>query len=341
MKRTFTVCKRVIWLSAATLLLLNSCSVREISTLPDRQVTVGAGPEDMVMDFSQGTPRLLISCTARRESQEPFGEIVTYTPSTGAIDTLIRTGMPDTLFFQPHGIFLDNESNPPLLYAISHEHDEGFHPVYSWEVGDTALVFRELITSELLHSPNALTLGTNGELYVVNDAEDRNNMMEKIFRLNRANIVRLERNENGEWKAAVAAEGLGLPAGINRIGTTLYAGDAVNHLLHVYEIVGTELVAQAPVEGLRGNDNIRVIDQKLYTTGHVKPLKFVAHTQSPDKKSPVEVWEYDPAREKITSLYYTDGSTISAGSTALLLNGKLYISQVFEPFILEVDLPGL
>ena len=249
--------------------------------------------------------------------------------------------MPDSLYFQPHGIFLDSVPDPPLLYAISHEHDEGFHPVYVWEVAENTLVFHELITSELLHSPNALALGTNGELYVVNDAGKRNSMMEKIFRLNRANIIRLEKNTSGEWEAAVAAEGLGMPAGINRIGTTLYAGDAVNNLMHVYEIVGTELVAKAPVEGLPGNDNIRVINQKLYTTGHVKPLKFVAHTQSHDKKSPVEVWEYDPAQEKLTSLYYTDGSAISAGSTALVLNGKLYISQVFEPFILEVDLRGL
>lgn len=325
---------------AIILLLLPGCSVREISTLPVRQITVGAGPEDMVTDHTGETPRLLISCTARRESQQPFGEIVTYTPATGSIDTLTRTGMPDSLYFQPHGIFLDSEPDPPLLYAISHEHDEGFHPVYVWEVADSTLVFRELIASELLHSPNALTTGVDGELFVVNDAGDRDNMMEKIFRLNRANIIRLEKNTVGKWEAAVAAEGLGLPAGINRIGTTLYAGDAVNHLLHVYEIVGKELVAREPVEGLRGNDNIRVIDQKLYTTGHIKPLKFVAHTQSPNKKSPVEAWEYDPASEKVTSLYYTDGSKISAGSTALMLNGTLYISQVFEPYILEVDLPG-
>lgn len=339
-RREMKTYQRIAWLPAAILLLLTGCSVQEVSTLPSHRITVGAGPEDMVLDLTRETPRLLISCAARRDSQQPFGEIVAYTPATGNTDTLTRTGMPDTLFFQPHGIFLDSMSDPPLLYSISHEHDEGFHPVYVWEVGDSTLDFRELISSELLNSPNALTLGPNGELFVVNDAGDRENVMEKIFRLNRANIIRMEKNADGKWEAAVAAEGLGLPAGINRIGTTLYAGDAVNHLLHVYEIIGTELVAQAPVEGLRGNDNIRVIDNKLYTTGHVKPLKFVAHTQSPDKRSPVEVWEYDPAREKLTSLYYTDGTTISAGSTALLLNGTLYISQVFEPFILKVDLSG-
>ncbi len=328
----------VAWLTGAMLMLFNGCSAQEVSTLPTQRITVGAGPEDMVLDRSQETPRLLISCTARRETQQPFGEIVSYSPSTGKVDTLTRTGMPDSLCFQPHGILLDSKTYPPLLYAISHEHDEGFHPVYVWEVGETTLEFRELIASELLHSPNAVTLGPGGEMFVVNDAGERDNMMEKIFRLNRANIVRLERNDNGDWEATVAAEGLGMPAGINRIGNTLYAGDAVNHLLHVYEIVGRELVVREPVEGLRGNDNIRVIDNKLYTTGHVKPLKFVAHTRAPRKLSPVEVWEYDPAQEKLTSLYYTDGSKISAGSTALLLNGTLYISQVFEPFILEVDL---
>lgn len=322
------------------LFLLPGCSVQEISTLPTQRITVGAGPEDMLLDVSQDAPRILISCTARRETQPPFGEIVAYTPSTGAVDTLTRKGMPDTLFFQPHGIFLDSQSDPPLLYAISHEHDEGFHPVYIWEVRESTLKFKELITSVLLNSPNALTIGVNGELYVVNDAGDRENMMEKIFRLNRANIIRLEKNSNGKWEATVAAQGLGMPAGINRIGSTLYAGDAVNNLLHVYGISGKELVAREPVEGLQGNDNIRVIDQKLYTTGHVKPLKFVAHTRSPEKHSPVEVWEYDPARKQVTSLFYTDGSAISAGSTALVLDGALYISQVFEPFILKVDLSG-
>lgn len=327
-------------LPVALLLLLTSCSVQELSTLPAHRITVGAGPEDMVMDRSQGATRFLISCTARRETQQPFGEIVTYTPSTGRVDTLARKGMPDSLWFQPHGIFLDSNASPPVLYAISHEHDEGFHPVYVFEVRDRTLVFRELITSPLLHSPNALTTGPAGELFVVNDAGKRNSMMEKIFRLNRANIVRLEKNAPGNWEATVAAGGLGMPAGINRIGTTLYAGDAVNNVLHVYGINGDELVARAPVEGLRGNDNIRVIDQKLYITGHLKPLRFVAHTQSPEKYSPVEVWEYDPAKEQLTSLYYTDGSTISAGSTALVLGGTLYISQVFEPFILAVDLSG-
>ena len=319
-------------------LVLSACNVMEIATLPAEKITVGSGPEDMVLDYSQEFPRLLISCTDRRETHDPFGEILAYTPSSGIVDTMVRTGTPDTLYFQPHGIFLDAKSDPPILYSISHEHDKGFHPVYVWEVHRDTLLFREVISSELLHSPNALAMDDNGSLYVVNDAGKRGSILEKIIKLNRANIIRLGRDEHGKWQGEVAAEKLGYPAGINTVGNTLYAGDAINHLLHVYKIEGDELVPKSPVKGLRGNDNIRVIGNKLYLTGHVKPFRFIGHTSSPEKLSPVQVCEYDPVTDKIISLYYTDGSAISAGSTALVLDGYLYISQVFDPFILRVDL---
>jgi hypothetical protein len=315
-----------------------SCKTIENSAVSTRQIPVGPGPEDMLIDRTGEVPRILVSCADRREGQERFGEIVSFTPSTQRIDTLTRIGMPDTLKFHPHGIFLDSLSDPPVLYVISHEDETGFHPVYLWEVHGDTLRFLELVSSPLVYSPNALTLGADGVIYVVNDAGKRGNMMEKALKLNRANLVLLKRDPDGKWQAEIAAEKLGYPAGINRIGNTLYAGDAVNHILHVYTIEGNELQKQEPVEGLKGNDNIRVIDGMLYLTGHIKPLKFIGHAGSPEKLSPVEVWRMDPQTGKIESLFITDGSLISAGSTALYLDGKLYISQVFDPFILEVEL---
>jgi len=318
---------------------LCSCAVETLSDNPTQRVTVGPGPEDMVLDRSQEHPRLLISCTRRRDNGPPFGEIVAYTPATGQIDTLERTGMPDTLFFQPHGIFLDDRSGDPVLYAISHEHDRGFHPVYLWKVGKDSLEFIELARSPLLHSPNALTLGAEGDIYVVNDAGKRGSVMEKIFALNRADIVRLFRTGDGTWNGKVVAGQLGYPAGINRLENTIYAGDAVNDVLHMFEIREDTLLETSTVEGLKGNDNIRVAGQDLYITGHVKPMRFVRHTRSPEKRSPVKVWKVDPGTMEVQTLYYTDGSEISAGSTAIPLDGKLYISQVFDPFILVVTLP--
>lgn len=321
--------------------LLTACIAKENTAAPERKIPVGPGPEDMVIDRSTGEARLLVSCTARREGEATFGEIVSYVPSSGKIDTLVRTGMPDTLNFQPHGIFLDSLHVPALLFTISHENDEGFHPVYIWEVNGDTLLFRDLAYSDKLNSPNALTLGRNGEIYIVNDSGKRGSIMEKALKLRRANIVRMIKTSSGEWDAVIVADKLSYPAGINRLGDTLFVGDAVQHELHVYSIENGLLVKLDPVKHLKGNDNIRIRDGRLYIAGHVKPFKFIAHTKSSENLSPVEVWEVDPQSGNIRSLYYTDGSAISAGSTALLCEGKLYICQVFDPYILEVDLGSI
>jgi hypothetical protein len=335
-KNCFIMRYTVLFLLAVT--INTSCADAQQKTAETKRITVGPGPEDMVTDNEGAFSRLLISCCARREGEPSFGEIVSYTPATAEVDTLVRIGMPDSLYFQPHGIFLDKAGQPQKLYVISHEHDEGFHPVYIWAVHGDTLVFEELITSALLHSPNALTLGSNGELFIVNDSGKRGSMVEKILKLKRANIVRLARDAGGEWQGSVVADKLGYPAGINRIDDKLYAGDAVYHRLHVYRISSGQLIPLEPIKGLRGNDNIRAIEKKLYLTGHVKPFRFISHVKSSEKTSPVEVWEVDPVTREITSLFYTDGSLISAGSTAVVLGGKLYISQIFDPFILEVPL---
>lgn len=318
--------------------LLPSCSSTSKKFLvKETRITVGPGPEDMVVDRSTGTARLLISCASRREGESQFGEIVTYDPVSGVVDTLVRANTPGKLSFHPHGIFLDTTSCPQRLYAISHEKDDTFHPIHVFDVGPDTLFFREVISSELLHSPNALTIGPGGAIYIVNDSGKRGSLLEKILKLNRANIVRLEKDEYGKWQAEIAAEGLGYPAGINHLDSIIYVGDAVNHRLHLYRIQDDQLIPRDPIKGLTGNDNIRVCEGMLYIAGHVKPFKFISHAKSSSSISPVEVWKINPDNHKITSIYYTEGDAISAGSTAIMLNGKLYICQVFDPFILEIE----
>jgi len=55
-------------------------------------------------------------------------------------------------------------------------------------------------------------------------------------------------------------------------------------------------------------------------------------------KSPVDVCLADPATGEYSTIYSTDGSTISAGSTAIIFGKHLYICQVFDPYILKVEL---
>ncbi len=298
------------------------------------RISVGPGPEDMVLDTLHGNPRLIISCAARREQDKPYGEIISYDLLNGSQTHLERYREPDTLHFRPHGIYLDDD----ILYVISHEKEPGTHPVLVYRLHGDSLEFKELIHTSRQNSPNALVTGPEGEIYLVNDSGKRGSMWEKALKLRRASLVKLWKGSDGCWNSEYLATNLGYPAGINRIGERLYVGDAIQHRIHVFQISGGGAEEISSIRGIRGNDNIRLYQGKLLVPGHIKPFRFIGHARDPEKLSPVEVFLIDPLNGEHTTLFYTDGSDISAGSTALVYGPYLYICQVFDPFILKVEL---
>ncbi|MEA3461599.1 MAG: hypothetical protein U9R49_06950, partial [Bacteroidota bacterium] len=238
------------------------------------------------------------------------------------------------ILFRPHGIYLDRN----LLYVISHEKEPDYHPVLVYKVHGTQLEFMELIHTTHQHSPNALVTGVGREIYLVNDSGKRGSIIEKALKRKKASVEKLTKNSDGKWVAEMVADRLGYPAGINRIGDQLYVGDAVLHKIHVYQISREGLTPVGEIKKLKGNDNIRIYRGQLLTPGHVKPLKFIKHARNPKKKSPVDVFLADPSNGEHSVLYSTDGSTISGGSTAIIFGNHLYICQVFDPYILKVEL---
>lgn len=302
-------------------------------TVVDR-IQIKPGPEDMVLDSFSTNPRLLISCCGRREADKPYGEIVSLNLLSGKQAEMPRLQEPSDILFRPHGICLDGD----LLYVISHEQEPAYHPVLVYRVAGPNLEFVERIHTGRQHSPNALITGPDGEIYLVNDSGKRGSMMEKALKLKRASVEKIQKDSAGTWTATTVAEKLGYPAGINRIGDRLYVGDAIQNRIHQYRISGDGLTADGEIRKLKGNDNIRVYQDQLLTPGHVKFLKFIGHAKNPEKKSPVDVFLVDPESGTYRTIYSTDGSTISAGSTAIIYNKHLYICQVFEPWILKVEL---
>jgi arylesterase / paraoxonase len=292
------------------------------------------GPEDMLLDTMHGDPRLIISCCGRREADKPYGEMVLFNLQTEEQVVMKRMKETEGILFRPHGIYLEGD----LLYVISHEKEPDYHPVLVYRVNGTYLDFVELIQTSHQHSPNALVTGPDGEIYLVNDSGKRGSMMEKALKLKRASVEKLTKKRDGSWEAETVASGLGYPAGINRIGDQLYVGDAVLNIIHPYRITGQGLTPEEPFTDLKGNDNIRIYNGELLVPGHVKLLKFIKHTKNPEKKSPVDVFLVDPSTGEHSILYSTDGSTISAGSTAIIFGNYLYISQIFDPYILKVEL---
>ena len=321
-----------LWLAV---LGLHACSGNPVQEdFITQRIEVGPGPEDMVLDTLQGSPRLLISCTGRREEHKPYGEIESLNLVTGERTILSRYNEPADLKFRPHGIYLDHDR----LYIISHEQEPDDHPILIYRVKADSLEFMEIIQTASQHSPNALVTGPQGEIYFVNDSGKRGSLAEKIFKLKRASLVRLEKAAGGSWEAQFIASDLGYPAGINRIGKQLYVGDAILHRIHVFGIGSKGVLPESEIKGLKGNDNIRIHDGLILVPGHIKPFKFIKHVKDTGKLSPVQVFLADPESGEVKSLFLTDGSLISAGSTAILYQGFLYISQVFDPFILKVKM---
>ncbi len=321
------------------LLLLGLCCcmacnpVRSDTISISEKIEVGPGPEDMVLDTLSG-PRLLISCSARRDELKPYGEIEALDLLSMERKILTRHKQPDSLIFRPHGIFLDGD----MLYVISHEREPDFHPILIYRVHGDSLEFIELINNALLNSPNALVTGRQGEIYVVNDSGKRGSLMEKILRLKRASLIMLNKGPVGNWSSQYMAIELGYPAGINRIGNSIFAGDAIQNQIHVYRISEKGLRPQPPLKELKGNDNLRIYNGKILTCGHVKPLRFIRHVKDTENISPVEVFLIDPKTGESRTLFSSDGSQISGASTAIIFGDDLYLSQVFDPYLLKVKL---
>ena len=319
------------------LAFLAACSKPPLnSEVPFTRIIVGDGPEDMVLAIGNNYERLIISCTDRRNDPCRFGEIVCYDLNSEEIDTLTRIHEPESVIFRPHGIFCEDSS----LYVISHEHEPDDHIVLIYKIRGRQLIFEEMIRSELLVSPNALATGPKGEIYVVNDSGKRGSLAEKLFRLKKANVIQFEKSNKDGWSGLVAADKLGYPAGINRLNDKLFVGDAVLHKFHVFKITDEGLIRDTEIDGLKGNDNIRIYKDQLLSPGHVKPFKFVGHAGNPEKLSPVEVYLVDPESGSFKSIFFDDGHRISGGSTAIIHKDQLFICQVFEPYILKVQLKG-
>ncbi len=321
----------------ASLILLSSSCFSPVDTMESgnaaEKITTGPGPEDMVLDTLHGAPRLLVSCTGRREEHRPYGEIEAISLDGSLRRVLPRSDEPEEIVFRPHGICMDGDR----LYVISHEKEPGLHPVLIYRVTESQLHFEGRVNHPLLISPNALVTGPDGTIYVVNDSGKRGSMAEKILRLKRAGVIRLEQVSDSTWTGKEVASGLSYPAGINRIGNRLFVGDAIQHKIHTYTITGDTLIAGPAIGGVKGNDNLRVCEGHLLTTGHIRQIRFIRHVNNPEKPSPVVVYRVDPDTGAVCTIFGTDGSAISAGSTAILYRGYLYISQIFEPYLLKVS----
>lgn len=324
---------------------LAGCTLRQplpmVSDSPQcRKIAVGPGPEDFVIDEWHGEPRFLISCHERRKPGVN-GAIWFLDVRTGKAGILRRAGEPDHLVaFKPHGIDIVHVNGKTLLYAVLHDpygHGQRLeNAVGVYEVeNDSLRMVAFMEDPEHLWSPNDLSALETGEIYLTNDGRGR---LDLYLRRNASEIAYYNPG-TGKWQ--VVAGGLAYANGILAEKDRVFVTATLSNQVVVYPRNPDGTLGEAKeLAELKGGDNLTRSGRFLFTTAHYDDFAFLAHAKNPEKKSPSVVMRIDPELGDLKPIYADSGETISAASTAWIYNGKLYISQVFDPFIVVCDVPA-
>jgi hypothetical protein len=296
------------------------------------RIPTGPGPEDMAV--LPGLPvRILISSHDRRHF-EKTGAIYLFTPADHGMRPLPRSGEPAGLALRPHGMDLRLQDGVQLLYVINHDSSEpnsNSHSILIYEVRSDGLYFRQRLHSELLTSPDDLSLAPDGDLYVTNDRKDGESVLELALRRAKANVVVYR---NGTWQ--IAADKLVYPNGVlaekDRVLVSLTFGDAL--LAFPRKPDGT-LGTPEKIIGKPNLDNLMpgTEPDTVLVSSHTSLVDFMRHKNNSKNRSGNVVYQVNVKTHEATPVFTDDGSLISAVSTALVAGNMLYLSQEFDDFL--------
>jgi len=311
-----------------------------------QKINVGSGPEDMAIDSSAGLMRIIVSCADRRDDGEQKNGFY----SIDLIDDQVKklTIIPSEMEIHPHGIDVVGIGDQTFLYAISHDgpSDDRRHSIYRFEIhGDTLRLDSDhVLSDDLMTGPNDLDVLEDGSFYVSNPmpSDDPMESTKSILGIKNGNVIHYD--GKGSWSLAI--ENLCYPNGVwvNQKDGYLFVANGGCQEINRYKLAKTGIEKDNHISTRQHDIKIPIGDNLLmdhegvlWTASHPCPLKFLNHAKDPDNKSPMQVYAIDPMTLKSNMVFQNEGDLISAASTVMHINDKLYISQVFDPFVLVVE----
>ena len=325
--------RALIFVSA---LFISSCASLPKSFQSKAEViTVGPGPEDMVVDTITELPRLLISTNSRRKGDADYGEIEAFYPQTEQRRVLKRIGEPSELSFNPHGIDLVKlqQNGDLILLVVNHEPLKKVNSILRYKVLIDQLIFLNKIIDPLISSPNAVAGFPDGTLLVSNDAKKPNHMVEALFLLKRAQVVYWDGKN-----CSVAAEKFCYTNGITIRDKKVYLASTRQNKVWQFDYDNGKMFNKQVIAKVTGPDNLRFDGNDLLVACHLRFLAFIKHFKDSTKLSPTTVYRLNPKEKKTTVEFFDNGAQISAGSTAIAYKDVLFVSGVFDPKIIRKPL---
>lgn len=159
------------------------------------KINVGFGPEDFVLDTFENRERLIIACANRRTTDAHFKEIVVLNIATDSSYILPRLNEPQALYFNPHGIDIQEVKKTLKLYVVNHPKN-GKDQILIYKVFENHLELETIIESDLFISLNSVAAHKNGNFFVTNDSGKKGAIFEKLFALRKSNVVYYDLKEN-------------------------------------------------------------------------------------------------------------------------------------------------
>jgi len=301
------------------------------------------GPEDLAIDRESGI--LYISSHERREKNKTGFLYTLDLKKDSKIPLKIETNYPYK--FAPHGIFFANVSGVKKLYVISHPKLIGGseHTIEIFKIEKDKLSFEATLKNELLLSPNDLFVTQDGKIFVSNDVPAGVGFGQIVHVLLRLNSSPISYYNGKDWSLLneKTAFGNGILIKKENGKDYLYRSSHVYESVLKYELSypnngAPELKLIKKIELGSGPDNLEDEENgNILVAGHKSNMRFMAHAGNKEKTSPTQIFRIF-ADGTTKEIYANDGEEISAASTGLSFKNKLFISQVFEPFILSCTL---
>ncbi|MDZ4725024.1 MAG: arylesterase [Leptospira sp.] len=306
------------------------------------------GPEDLDLVRIDQKPYLIVSVHNRR-NMEDLGWIATIDLSLPIAEqkpVKLVTNYPEN--FRPHGISYAKVNGKDILAVISHTNQN--EPPHSIELFERKTgnewVHTKTLKDELLTGPNDIFLNERGEIFASNDRGPENKFMQyfnMIIKRGTADIAYYDgtKFQNLDNKVVL---GNGIFIRMENGEEILYRSVFSEKALSVFKIKrengNLTLDFQSKISIDSGADNILQDEEgNLWAVGHPSTFKFLRHASNKDNLAPTQVFKINGKTKEVQTMYSNDGSEISAGSTALPIGKQIYISQVFEDFLLTCTKP--
>jgi arylesterase/paraoxonase len=307
------------------------------------------GVEDIAVDSKDGL--VFLSSTDRRAITRgtPSKADGIYTASLAHPEAGFThlAGAPAT--FHPHGISLYRAADGSLtLMAVNHlTADHSAVDIFEIVPANRTVGLHEVAAIEggqLIH-PNDLAAVGKQQFYVTNDHGSRTALgitLENYLTLPRANVLYYDGTMFHE-----AATGLVFANGINVSpdGNYVYVAESTARRVLTFrrDAFSGRLTQENAFAFPSGPDNIDVSETgDLWIAGHPKMFDLLTYANDPSKPSPTEIFHVRMTGGIPSSaepVYVNSGREIGAGSVGATAGKSLFIGSIFDPKILECQLP--